>query len=134
MDSRFSFFFSSRRRHTRCYRDWSSDVCSSDLGGGSLAGFPTERLAMVHLNDAPAKPPRTIEDADRLLPGLGVIDLASLVRQLRAAGHEGPWSLETFNPEYWSADPLGIAIEGRSRLDRVLGRPARSGPGEAPWS
>src|SRR2546422_1040726 len=27
-----SFFFSSRRRHTRCSRDWSSDVCSSDLG------------------------------------------------------------------------------------------------------
>src|SRR5436305_8123018 len=27
----FSFFFSSRRRHTRCGRDWSSDVCSSDL-------------------------------------------------------------------------------------------------------
>src|SRR5207245_4745367 len=27
----FLFFFSSRRRHTRCYRDWSSDVCSSDL-------------------------------------------------------------------------------------------------------
>src|SRR5687768_8434420 len=26
------FFFSSRRRHTRCSRDWSSDVCSSDLG------------------------------------------------------------------------------------------------------
>src|SRR6266550_4080913 len=29
----FFFFFSSRRRHTRCSRDWSSDVCSSDLGG-----------------------------------------------------------------------------------------------------
>src|SRR5207245_8776562 len=27
----YYFFFSSRRRHTRCYRDWSSDVCSSDL-------------------------------------------------------------------------------------------------------
>src|SRR3989442_6246055 len=26
-----TFFFSSRRRHTRCGRDWSSDVCSSDL-------------------------------------------------------------------------------------------------------
>src|SRR3712207_8373694 len=26
-----SFFFSSRRRHTRYWRDWSSDVCSSDL-------------------------------------------------------------------------------------------------------
>src|SRR3712207_7868475 len=28
------FFFSSRRRHTRYWRDWSSDVCSSDLVGG----------------------------------------------------------------------------------------------------
>src|SRR3989449_9324268 len=27
----FLFFFSSRRRHPRCSRDWSSDVCSSDL-------------------------------------------------------------------------------------------------------
>src|SRR2546422_3284162 len=27
----YCFFFSSRRRHTRCSRDWSSDVCSSDL-------------------------------------------------------------------------------------------------------
>src|SRR5256884_5122246 len=32
------FFFSSRRRHTRCSRDWSSDVCSSDLL--SLLLFP----------------------------------------------------------------------------------------------
>src|SRR5439155_3454832 len=30
--SHASFFFSSRRRHTRWPRDWSSDVCSSDLG------------------------------------------------------------------------------------------------------
>src|SRR5690606_40194413 len=29
---RSCFFFSSRRRHTRFSRDWSSDVCSSDLG------------------------------------------------------------------------------------------------------
>src|SRR5207245_5250099 len=27
----FFYFCASRRRHTRCYRDWSSDVCSSDL-------------------------------------------------------------------------------------------------------
>src|SRR3712207_3329848 len=32
-DIRFFFFFSSRRRHTRYWRDWSSDVCSSDLDG-----------------------------------------------------------------------------------------------------
>src|SRR3712207_9022160 len=34
----YFFFFSSRRRHTRYWRDWSSDVCSSDLvrRGGRL--------------------------------------------------------------------------------------------------
>src|SRR5260221_8957249 len=31
------FLFSSRRRHTRCGRDWSSDVCSSDLRHQGLA-------------------------------------------------------------------------------------------------
>src|SRR5207249_9120078 len=32
----FFFFFSSRRRHTRSKRDWSSDVCSSDLAADTL--------------------------------------------------------------------------------------------------
>src|SRR5690606_39922383 len=36
------FFFSSRRRHTRFSRDWSSDVCSSDLW--LLNQFPQEIL------------------------------------------------------------------------------------------
>src|SRR5690606_40632873 len=39
----FFFFFSSRRRHTRFSRDWSSDVCSSDL----VRGF-------LHRKDGPA--------------------------------------------------------------------------------
>src|SRR6266498_1923504 len=39
----FFFFFSSRRRHTRCGRDWSSDVCSSDLG--QLLEVPVLELA-----------------------------------------------------------------------------------------
>src|SRR3989440_9479345 len=33
------FFFSSRRRHTRSDRDWSSDVCSSDLEDGRRLGL-----------------------------------------------------------------------------------------------
>src|SRR6266498_3620700 len=42
----FFFFFSSRRRHTRCGRDWSSDVCSSDLraSGPRLALRPWRTL------------------------------------------------------------------------------------------
>src|SRR5260221_14059079 len=43
----FFFFFSSRRRHTRSLCDWSSDVCSSDLGG---------MLAVRHVADHPKTP------------------------------------------------------------------------------
>src|SRR5699024_9031730 len=38
------FFFSSRRRHTRSKRDWSSDVCSSDLKAGIARTFQNIRL------------------------------------------------------------------------------------------
>src|SRR5947209_19083595 len=44
-----TFFFSSRRRHTRYWRDWSSDVCSSDLCGrrfGIGVGSGTDALVL----------------------------------------------------------------------------------------
>src|SRR5216683_865408 len=41
------FFFSSRRRHTRSDRDWSSDVCSSDLSGGGYRLTGGRRLLRV---------------------------------------------------------------------------------------
>src|SRR2546429_6886827 len=47
-----SFFFSSRRRHTRCSRDWSSDVCSSDLYSllqMAKTAAALSRLAQAHL-------------------------------------------------------------------------------------
>src|SRR6266498_2608477 len=53
------FFFSSRRRHTRCGRDWSSDVCSSDLG---------QRLLVF----------------EQLIVSAGKHDLTTLVAGLRA--------------------------------------------------
>src|SRR5256885_16272273 len=39
MASAYFFFFSSRRRHTRLQGDWSSDVCSSDLGNPISAKY-----------------------------------------------------------------------------------------------
>src|SRR2546422_2372636 len=51
----FFFFFSSRRRHTRCSRDWSSDVCSSDLmvvvsiGSNSVAFIETATNTVTHI-------------------------------------------------------------------------------------
>src|SRR2546422_7499884 len=48
----FFFFFSSRRRHTRCSRDWSSDVCSSDLLQRQIRGARRwGRAARGELND-----------------------------------------------------------------------------------
>src|SRR5207245_3534955 len=58
--------YSSRRRHTRCYRDWSSDVCSSDLAnlsGGTLVTEPKgiEPMTdpgMIHAQDQRSSPDR----------------------------------------------------------------------------
>src|SRR5690606_39129225 len=55
------FFFSSRRRHTRFSRDWSSDVCSSDLGFAVVEGHVLRQQAeMVAAG----------QQAFELLPGL----------------------------------------------------------------
>src|SRR5258707_15826859 len=48
------FFFSSRRRHTRYWRDWSSDVCSSDLTRKVLAkgNLTLDQVNVIELNEA----------------------------------------------------------------------------------
>src|SRR5207245_5482620 len=54
-------YFSSRRRHTRCYRDWSSDVCSSDLGMKEL-DVMLERFAHHALPDACPRERQALEE------------------------------------------------------------------------
>src|SRR5690349_23425729 len=46
----FFFFFSSRRRHTRSLRDWSSDVCSSDLAERQVHR-PRPAMALARTED-----------------------------------------------------------------------------------
>src|SRR3712207_9548760 len=55
------FFFSSRRRHTRYWRDWSSDVCSSDL---------------LHAYGLPGETTRVLD----LFAGTGALGLEALSR------------------------------------------------------
>src|SRR6266702_6286228 len=103
----FFFFFSSRRRHTRWPRDWSSDVCSSDLGrAGDLLGhlrvfrfgitvFALASMAGVFAPDggcaarrppAPLIPRRVVRDRNRsgantvlLLLGAGMLAMSYLL-------------------------------------------------------
>jgi len=97
------------------------DSCHWHASGAQpLDGYPIDRLVLVHLNDAPAKPPREIEDADRVLPGEGVINLKALIHELRTAKYAGPWSLETFNPDYWAQAPEDIAGRGYASVDALL--------------
>src|SRR5882757_4718468 len=88
------FFFSSRRRHTRYWRDWSSDVCSSDL---RLAPCPlwTDCNRTIHQAEAYAIHEKDIRERpedfsaltrNRLLPG-AFVSSAKYIRaqQLRGA-------------------------------------------------
>src|SRR5207247_4605901 len=60
------FFFSSRRRHTRSTRDWSSDVCSSDLASAV-------RQPLRHRIDVPLRPRTLLAFAKQLANALVLI-------------------------------------------------------------
>src|SRR5579872_3681156 len=80
------FFFSSRRRHTRCGRDWSSDVCSSDLaaqrrGQGVQGRYAAPMKAALYRQTGPAAAVLQVEEIERPQPGPGEV----LVR-VRASG------------------------------------------------
>src|SRR5699024_12153290 len=75
----FLFFFSSRRRHTRSKRDWSSDVCSSDLlafdrskkkAGTFICGVP-----IYHIDDLDKKL-EDVEVAILTVPASAAQDIA----------------------------------------------------------
>src|SRR5207249_6680390 len=76
----YIFFFSSRRRHTRSKRDWSSDVCSSDLLELALA--PRRRVRLLLLDQIPL----VHGDDDRRTPlprivgNLQVLDVHPILR------------------------------------------------------
>src|SRR2546430_6414814 len=61
----FSFFFSSRRRHTRFDCDWSSDVCSSDLARSESPGTRAERNPFRDGVPATAEPTQPGRHQDR---------------------------------------------------------------------
>src|SRR6266496_5336572 len=94
------FFFSSRRRHTRSLRDWSSDVCSSDLLQGAFNrrpglghGFVRRKEAAGELDLAVGET-RISEGVSRVLRD-GTIEILDGLRQrFRRKAAEGNPSLQ----------------------------------------
>src|SRR5690349_24993001 len=64
----FFFFFSSRRRHTRSLRDWSSDVCSSDLSRNSSIYRQVVRSA-ARPASTPRWPPGAVSSRTSIVGG-----------------------------------------------------------------
>ena len=94
-------------------------------GGGEvddMRGIPADKIAVFHLYDAPASPPREAQtDADRVYPGDGILDLRAMVAILKNAGYQGVISLELFNPSYWGEDPREVARIGLEKMKAAIG-------------
>src|SRR3989449_7409536 len=78
------FFFSSRRRHTRCSRDWSSDVCSSDLLEIIRSGEVKRTLARL-----PGATPETREAIEALSAAIVNKILHAPITKLRESSRAG---------------------------------------------
>src|SRR5216683_3463970 len=87
------FFFSSRRRHTRSDRDWSSDVCSSDLAPADI-GRDAGRMEIVQ---------RVSEDYEHVLAQIG--PAARYRDDVKAVR----WMIEELRVSLF-AQPIGAAI------------------------
>src|SRR3712207_4888809 len=75
------FFFSSRRRHTRYWRDWSSDVCSSDLLLIDVADYDERGLIQRLVEVVRERDPDVLENHN-----IFGFDLTFLARRARALG------------------------------------------------
>src|SRR5690606_40274269 len=83
------FFFSSRRRHTRFSRDWSSDVCSSDLVAiGYLGARRALREATAEIRDLQRRLV-TAEAVIRAAEGAGYLQTTTSGRHRAASPEEG---------------------------------------------
>src|SRR5882672_4671919 len=84
------------------------DVFHYYTGPSKLEDFTLltrENLAFVQLSDLAGVPRELARDADRILPGDGEFQLASILEQIQAIGYEGYISLELMNPVLWQMRP-----------------------------
>ena len=69
---------------------------------GDINADSVRYVKHVHLNDMPDKPADlTHRDADRVLPGEGLLDLPGIIAALERGGYDGYFSIELFNEGLW---------------------------------
>ena len=91
-------------------------------GGGceDIARLRASQIAVCHFDDAPAEPAAAEQrDADRVMPGDGIIDLRRFVTLLNEVGYDRWISLELFRPDLWERDPEEVARLGLEKMVAV---------------
>lgn len=89
-----------------------------------IARTARSRIVYLHLNDAKPVPPAEVLDADRLIPGEGVIDLAGWFRAVAATGFDGPVAPEVLGPrlkDMTTAEAATACREGMAAAMRAAG-------------
>ncbi len=90
----------------------------SDFSSFALLGGPV--LQVFHMNDYPAEPSReALTDAHRVYPGDGIAPLVPLLKTFLRNGAAPVLSLELFNKQYWTLDPLEVAKTGLAKMRAV---------------
>src|SRR5205809_1752517 len=102
------FFFSSRRRHTRCGRDWSSDVCSSDLS------WQQTQFVVGDVNVAVRNGDVDVADEElRLLPGAQKGAVERVPARVQPAAVEA--IADDFSFDRLRSEERRVGTEGRTR-------------------
>jgi 2-keto-myo-inositol isomerase len=100
------------------------DTFHCHVGGvdpGDLRRIDPGRLFLIHLDDCADRSRHELTDADRVLPGAGVMPLVEMIRALATAGYAGGYSVELFRPEYWAWDPALLARRAFEHARAVVG-------------
>lgn len=100
------------------------DTFHFHVGGSqleSLRRIDSSKLFVFHVSDCEDRPAAQLQDAHRLLPGSGILQLERIADELKGIGYDRLASIELFRPEYWERDPFEHAAAAKTATQRVFG-------------